>query len=179
MTHLIICCEDSRDAQRTMDVFDKRLGKFKLKLNEDKTKVVPFSKAKARIGIQQGTFDFLGFTFHLGRSKRGIVIPKVKTARKRFVTKMKRVTKWAKENRNKHKLAPLWKTFCAKLRGHIQYYGVSHNYEQVKAFVEEAKRIFFKWINRRSQKKSMKWEKFMRFCEKHPLPVVTIKHRLF
>ena len=58
---VIICCEDSRDAQRIMDVLDKRLGKFKLKLNGDKTKVVSFSKAKARIGIQQGTFDFLGF----------------------------------------------------------------------------------------------------------------------
>ena len=175
----IICCENLRDAQKIMEVLDKRLAKFKLKLNEDKTKVVPFSKAKASIGIQQGTFDFLGFTFHLGRSKRGIVIPKVKTAKKRFVTKMKRVKKWAKKYRNKYKLVPLWKIFCAKLRGHIQYYGVSHNYEQIKAFTEEAKRIFFKWINRRSQKKSMNWDKFYKFCEKYPPPVVVIKHKLF
>lgn len=175
----IICCENSRDAQRIMDVLDKRLAKFKLKLNENKTKVVPFSKAKFSKGVQQGTFEFLGFTFRLGRSKRGVVIPKIKTTKKRFVTKMKRVTKWAKENRNKYKLVPLWKTFCAKLRGHIQYYGISHNYEQVKAFTDEAKRIFFKWTNRRSQKKSMNWEKFMKFCEKHPPPAVVIKHKLF
>jgi RNA-directed DNA polymerase len=175
----IICCEYSRDAERIMDVLDKRLGRFKLKLNKDKTKVVPFSKDKARKGIQQGTFDFLGFTFYLGKSESGTVIPKIKTAKKRFVTKMKKVTMWVKENRNKYKLIPLWKTFGAKLRGHIQYYGVSHNYEQVKAFVEEAKRIFFKWINRRSQRNSMNWEKFTKFCEKYPLPAVTIRHRLF
>lgn len=175
----IICCENSKDAQKIMDVLDKRLAKFKLKLNEDKTKVVSFSKAKAREGRQQGTFDFLGFTFYLGRSKRGVVIPKVKTAKKRFVTKMKRVTKWAKENRNKFKLVPLWKIFCAKLRGHIQYYGVSHNYEQIKAFTDEAKRIFFKWINRRSQKRSMNWEKFMKLCDKYPPPAVAIKYKLF
>lgn len=118
-------------------------------------------------------------TFYLGRSEKGTVVPKIKTAKKRFVTKMKRAANWAKKNRNKYKLVPLWNIFRAKLRGHIQYYGVSHNYEQVKAFAEEAKRIFFKWINRRSQKKSMNWRKFTRFCEKHPLPAVVIKHRLF
>lgn len=176
---VIVCCEHSTDAQKIMNVLGKRLAKFKLKLNKEKTKVVPFSKAKARRGIRQGTFDFLGFTFHLGRSKRGTIVPKVKTAKKRFVTKMKRITKWAKKNRNKYKLKQLWKTFCAKLRGHIQYYGVSHNYEQVIDFVEKSKKIFYKWINRRSQKKSMNWEKFNRFCEKHPLPAVEIKHRLF
>lgn len=175
----IICCENSKDAKRIMDVLDKRLEKFKLKLNEDKTKVVSFSKAKAREGIQQGTFDFLGFTFYLGRSKRGIVIPKVKTVKKRFVTKIKRVAKWAKENRNKYKIVPLWRIFCAKIRGHIQYYGISHNYEQIKSFSEEAKKIFFKWINRRSQKRSMSWDKFYKFCEKHPPPTVAIKYKLF
>ncbi len=175
----IICCEREKDAKRILEVLDKRLAKFKLKLNKDKTKVVSFSVAKARQRIQQGTFDFLGFTFYLGKSRRGRWIPKVKTAKKRFVTKMKRVTKWAKGNRNKYKLVPLWKTFCAKLRGHIQYYGVSFNFEQVRAFVEGSKRIFFKWINRRSQRRSMTWEKFTRFCEKHPPPAVSIKHRLF
>ncbi len=175
----IICCEKEQDAKRILEVLDKRLAKFNLKLNKDKTKVVPFSKAKAGKGIQQGTFDFLGFTFYLGKSKMGKWIPKLKTAKKRCVTKLKRVTTWVKENRNKYKLVPLWKKFCSKLRGHIQYYGVSFNFANVKLFIEESKKTFFKWMNRRSQRRSMTWEKFDRFRLKHPLPAVVIKHRLF
>jgi group II intron reverse transcriptase/maturase len=175
----IICCEREKDAKRILEVLDKRLAKFKLKLNKDKTKAVSFSKAKAREGIQQGTFDFLGFTFYLGKSRRGTIIPKVKTAKKRLVSKLKNVNKWMKENRNKMKLVPLWKIFCAKLRGHIQYYGVSFNSLHVKTFIEKSKRFFYKWINRRSQRKSMNWEKFGMFLIKHPMPTMITKHKLF
>lgn len=175
----VICCEKETDALRIMEILDKRLAKFKLELNKDKTEVVPFSKIKANQGIKQGTFDFLGFTFYIGRSRKGILIPKVKTARKRFVAKMNRVTKWMKENRNKMKLKPLWEIFHAKLRGHIQYYGMSFNAQHVSDFVDGSIRIFFKWINRRSQRKSINWDKFNSFCQRHPLPVVAIKHKLF
>lgn len=175
----IICCSNAEDSTRILEILDKRLAKFNLELNEDKTEVVSFSKAKQRRGIQQGTFDFLGFTFYLGRSTRGVCIPKVKTAKKRFIAKQKKVKTWMKENRNRSKLKPLWTTFCAKLRGHTQYYGVSFNYQQVEKFNRESIRTFLKWINRRSQKNSMTWEKFDRFMEKYPPPAVVIKHRLF
>jgi len=175
----IICCERENDAKRILEVLEKRLAKFNLKLNKEKTKVVSFLIAKAKEGTTQGVFDFLGFTFYFGKSRRGYRIPKVKTAKKRFVTKMKRIGNWMKINRHKYKLVPLWKIFCAKIRGHIQYYGVSFNCKQVEDFVKEAKRTFFKWINRRSQKRSMNWDKFVKFMSKHPLPTVTIKHRLF
>lgn len=175
----IICCELNMDARRILEVLDKRLGKFNLKLNEEKTKVISFSIREAKIGIKQGCFDFLGFTFYFGKSKHNRWIPKVKTAKKRFVTKQKRVTEWMKTNRNKVKLVPLWKTFYAKIRGHIQYYGVSFNFEHVRAFVETAYQTFFKWINRRSQRKFMTWEKFSRFRERHPPPQIVIRHRLF
>jgi len=51
-------------------------------LNEEKTKLVKFSKRKARKGIKQETFDFLGFTFYWGKSKKGYTIPKIKPAEK-------------------------------------------------------------------------------------------------
>jgi len=175
----IICCERKEDANRILKVLDKRLAKFNLKLNKDKTKTVEFSKAKAKRGIQQGTFDFLGFTFFLGRSRQGLVIPKVRTARKRYITKLKKVAVWMKTNRNKQKLKPLWTVFCAKLRGHVEYYGVSFNFEKMNSFLGEARKIFYKWINRRSQKKSMNWEKFGKFCERHPMLRAVIKHKLF
>ena len=93
--------------------------------------------------------------------------------------KLNRVKEWIKEIRSREPLQKIWKTFVAKLRGHINYYGVSHNAENVSKFVKEAKRIVFKWLNRRSQRKSFTWEAFDKYMKTHPLPTVKIIHRLF
>lgn len=175
---LVICCRYEEDAVRIRRVLGKRLEKYKLKLNEEKTKMVKFSKSKIRRGIKQEVFDFLGFTFYLGRSKRGAIIPKLKTCGKRYRIKLNRVKAWAQQIRNREPLASIWKTFCAKLRGHVQYYGVSFNSRSVGKFLITAERILFKWLNRRSQRKSFDWNKFRLFQKKHPLPKVKVHHKL-
>lgn len=175
----IICLETESDAKRIREVLPKRLAKYKLSLNEEKTKMVAFSKKKASHGIPQGTFDFLGFTFYIGKSRNGFIIPKLKTSKERLRSKIANATKWIKENRNKTRLKDLWKTFCAKLRGHSQYYGVSFNAAAIRCFLWETTRIMFKWLNRRSQKKSFTWDNFRLFMERNPLPKARICHRLF
>ena len=178
-TRRIICCEKETDAKRVREALSKRLAKYKLTLNEEKTKKVAFSKKKVQEGIPQGTFDFLGFTFYWGKSRTGIIIPKLKTSGKTMRKKLVKVGEWAKQIRNRTKWKDIWKTFCAKLRGHIQYYGVSFNSGQIQKFSYEAKKIIFKWANRRSQKKSFTWEKFLKFEERYPLPRAVIYHRLY
>jgi group II intron reverse transcriptase/maturase len=175
----IICCEKEIDANKIRETLPKRLGKYKLMLNEEKTKIITFSRRKVEMGIVQGSFDFLGFTFYWGKSRKGLIIPKLKTKGKTLSRKLANVKKWVKENRNKVKLKELWKTFCAKLRGHIQYYGVSFNIDRVQKFIWEATRILFKWLNKRSQKKSFTWEKFSKYIELYPLPKAKICHPLF
>lgn len=176
---LVICCRHEEDAVRVKKALGKRLEKYKLKLNEEKTKMVKFSTRKSRQGIKQEGFDFLGFTFYLGRSLTGAVIPKVKTCGKRYRSKLNKVKDWAQQIRNKERQGVIWKTFCSKLRGHVQYYGVSFNSKVVGSFLREATRILFKWLNRRSQRKSFDWEKFNLFIKKHPLPEVKVRHKLF
>lgn len=176
---LVICCRYERDAERIRKALGMRLAKYKLKLNEDKTKMVRFSKENSSKGIKQEAFDFLGFTFYLGKSRLGYIIPKLKTNGKRFRSKLKRVNEWAREIRNKAPLKEIWRTFCAKIRGHAQYYGVSYNGKMVGMFIKRAKRIMFKWLNRCSQRKSYDREKFELFIEKHPLPVAKVYHKLF
>jgi RNA-directed DNA polymerase len=176
---LVICCRYEEDALRIRKVLGKRLEKYKLKLNEEKTKMVHFSKSKARRGIKQEAFDFLGFTFYLGKSIKGATIPKVKTCGKRYRSKLNKVKDWARAIRNREKLGAIWKTFCSKLRGHVQYYGVSFNSKAVAKFLREATKILFKWLNRRSQRKSFDWNKFKLFQKKHPLPEVKVRHKLF
>jgi len=80
----IICCQYGQDATRIKVVLGERLTKYHLHLNEEKTRLLPFAKEAQRRGDQQGAFDFLGFTFYWGRSRRGAVIPKLRTSGKRY-----------------------------------------------------------------------------------------------
>ena len=175
----VICCRYETEAQQIKETLATRLAEFNLKLNEDKTKMVAFSKRKYNKGIKQDAFDFLGFTFYLGKSRNGFTVPKLKTIGKRFRSKLKKINEWARENRNTAPLKDIWKTFCSKLRGHTQYYGVSHNMKAISRFSFMAIRIMFKWINRRSQRRSLTWERFMLFMKLYPPPKLEIKHRLF
>lgn len=175
----IICIEKESDAIRIREALPKRLDKYKLILNEEKTKMVKFSRVKVQQGIHQETFNFLGFTFYWGKTRKGIVVPKLKTSSKTMDTKLKKVTEWIKNIRSKAKMKEIWGTFCAKVRGHTQYYGVSFNSKQIQKFHWEATGIVYKWLNRRSQKKSFSWEKFLQFMERFPLPKARIYHALF
>lgn len=175
----VICCQYKEDANRIYEALAKRLEKFKLKLNKEKTKLVPFSKREKARGIQQGAFDFLGFTFYLGRSKKSRINPKVKTSGKKFRAKLNNVKTWCKTVRNKMKLREIWKTFQSKIRGHIQYYGVSFNVDKVDEFIDRSTKILYKWLNRRSQKRSFDWEKFNKFMGGFPLPKAKVIHRLY
>ena len=175
----VICCQYKTDAIRIKETFGKRLDKFKLQLNEEKTKLVSFSKEAASQGIKQETFDFLGFTFYLGKSRAGRILPKLMTKAKSIKSKLNRVTEWIKKVRSQLPLKMIWKTFQSKLRGHIQYYYVSFNQEKVEKFIYMATRIVFKWLNRRSQRKSFTWEKFNKFIKMNSLPKARLKHSLF
>ena len=172
----VICCESSLDAQRIHRVMGKRLAKYKLKLNEDKTHLILFDRTRRK---ESGVFDFLGFTFYLGLSKQGRTLPKVKSSSKKLRVKLKRVNQWCRENRNKVRLQTLWNTFRTKLRGHIQYYGVSFNARAVDRFVKESVFIFLKWMNRRSQRRSMSYDQFKKYMQVYPLPKARVCHKLY
>ena len=176
---LVICCQYATDADRVHKALGLRLNKYGLQMNGDKTRLVAFSKARKRSGDPQEVFDFLGFSFYLARSRKGAVIPKVKTSGKRFTSKLKRVNEWARTNRSTMRLTMMWPIFCSKLRGHVAYYGVSFNQDKVANFIHKATRIMFKWLNRRGGKRKFNWDKFQYFIQLKPLPVNKTHHKLF
>lgn len=152
----ILGFSDERDVKRILKVLPLRLEKYKLTLNKSKTKVVHLT-----LKGDQGTrsFDFLGFTHYLGRSKYGNPILKRKTRNGKLRESLNRIGKWIKENRH----APLKdqiKEVNIKLRGHYQYYGITHNSISIRKFYRRVTRIFHKWINRRGGKAVWKWETF-------------------
>ncbi len=177
---LIACCTDTRDVGRVMKALGKRLDKFGLKINNTKTKIVRFNRYAFERGAKQESFDFLGFNFYLSRAiKDNFVTVKIKTSKKTLRAKLLNVKAWIKQNRFKGGLLVLWTIFCRKLRGHIAYFGVTNNGKSIKTFLHEARRIFFKWMNRRSQRRSFNWEQFSSFGKQYPMPRAKIYHQVY
>ncbi|MBF0363126.1 MAG: hypothetical protein HQK49_19045 [Oligoflexia bacterium] len=175
----IVIWTDKKSAPKVIEMLKKRMERFSLTINEDKTKNISFSIRDSYRGIKQSTFNFLGFTFYLGKSRKDKWIVKLKTAKKVFTKKLREFKEWCRSNRSRSRLKHLWETFKSKMRGHINYYGVSHNYESVSKFVYQATHTFIKWLNRRSQRKTFNWDKFKLYEKTNPLPQVKIAHRLF
>jgi hypothetical protein len=175
---MVICCAVERDALRVRKALAGRLARYKLTLNEQKTRLVDFTRPRNG-HPRPGVFDFLGFTFYWGRSRKGAPLPKVKTSGKRMRAKLKAINAWCRTIRSRYPLSYIWAVYCAKLRGHIQYYGVSFNTRAVHTFLVKATRILYTWLNRRSQRRSFTWEQFTLFIEANPLPRARVCHALY
>jgi RNA-directed DNA polymerase len=144
------------DAERVYRVLGKRLGKFGLEAAAEKTRVIPFHRdpPSGKTG-----FDFLGFEFYWGKDRGGRPHLKRRTSRKKLRASLKRFAAWCRENRNL-RLMMLFRRLNAKLRGYFNYYGVVGNYASLNQFFWQAMRILFKWLNRRSQRRSFNWQGF-------------------
>ena len=126
----VMLFEYEEDAHRVMSVLPKRFGKYGLTLHPDKTRLVPFKRpdrmARTRGDDEgpdePGTFDFLGFTIHWGKSPMtGKWVVKTRTAADRFRRALKRISQWCKANRHEP-LERQRQVLHRKLRGHYGYY---------------------------------------------------------
>lgn len=169
-----ICAfELESDARRFQEVLSKRLARYSLELAEEKTKLLRFGRF-ARRDCQRlgegspGTFDFLGFTHYCGTSRAGKFKLKRKTAKKKFKAKVRDLKTWFRLHLTTP-LSEVWKTLNAKLRGHYQYYGINDNWPSLMKYRGLAKRLAFRWLNRRSQAKSKNWSEFYTYIDRHGL----------
>lgn len=179
----IILVQTGRDAKRILKALEKRFSKYKLQLHPDKTSIFSFGRYEKSNSIRQNrkanTFDFLGFTHYCDKTRRGYFKVGRKTSAKKFRAKIKELNLWLKSVRNIMLTKDWWKILRAKLRGHYEYYGVSENYRSIYKFYKLAIRLTKKWMNRRSQKKAMNWEKMTKYLSLYPLPQPGIKHNFY
>ena len=145
----------ARDAERFFRVLPKRLKKFSLEVAADKTQMISFSRSNKG----KTSFDFLGFEFRRGVSRKGKPIVKRRTSRKKLRTSLKNLNLWCK-NRRHLRLPVFFRLLNSKLRGYYNYFGVPGNSERLGEFNQHARRILYKWLNRRSQKRSFNWTVF-------------------
>jgi RNA-directed DNA polymerase len=117
----------------------------------------------------------LCFTHYWGRSRRGNWVVQRKTASTRFSRALKRISVWCRQHRHAQ---VAWKhqQLVVKLRGHYTYYGITGNLETLRTFRRAVTRVWRKWLQRRSQRHRLDWERYNRLLVHYPLPKATIVH---
>jgi len=180
----VVGCQYEEEATKIVQSIKDRLAKFKLTLAEDKTRVIEFGRFAKERRAKRGkgkpeTFTFLGFTHYCAMTRKGAFVVRHKTSAKKYHESVKRLKDWMRSMKNMWPLPELWNTLSLKLKGHYQYYGVSGNLRRLRSFECEAERAAYKWLNRRSQKRSWNWEQYHRYLERHPLPKPAITYALY
>ena len=179
----VVCFQNREDATGFPAALAERLAKFGLEVEPTKTKVLEFGRdavrrARAR-GERPGTFDFLGLTHYCSRTKDGKRFRmKRVTSRKKFRAKLVNLKEWLKQMRV---MPTRWilEQVGRKLQGHYAYYGVTDNHRGLMRFYREATKLLYKWLNRRSQRRSYQWAEFKQLLQLFPLPLPRVRVHLF
>jgi RNA-directed DNA polymerase len=179
-----VCCfQYESDAKAFYSDLIKRLQKFQLEVAEDKTTIIPFGRYSEGECKRKGqgkppTFTFLGFTHFCSKSQKGKFRVKRKSSGKKVNAKLKKHKEWLKANRTRD-IGDIMARLKRSLTGYYNYYCITDNLQSVENFLDCVKRLLFKWMNRRSQRKSFSWDKFNLFLKKYPLPKPRIKVNIY
>lgn len=177
----LLCFQYREDADKVMEVLKKRFAKFGLTLHPEKTRLMEFGRYAASNAAQSGeakpaTFDFLGFTHMCARSRRGKFTIHLRTMQKRLRRSLLAVTEWCE----KHRHDPVEKQCAAlnkKIGGHYEYYGRPTNYQSLWQFYRSVRRIWRKWLTRRTRGKKIPWPTFAKLEVRNPLQRPRITHK--
>jgi RNA-directed DNA polymerase len=179
----IVCVQNKAEAEKILEALGLRLKKFGLELSQEKTRLIGFGRfaeaqARAR-GGKPATFDFLGITHYCDRNHKGGFKVGRRTSRKKIVRKLKEMNEWFKQCRSKLSLTEIWKMLKMKLEGHYRYYGMSANSKSIYRYYRRVRALVYKWLNRRSQRRSLSWEDLEKYLKRYPLPRPKLYHDLY
>jgi RNA-directed DNA polymerase len=161
----LACFQYQTDAESFLKSLGDRMGEFHLELAEEKTRHLEFGRyARAnayRRGEKPQEFTFLGLTFFCGKTRHGAFKVKRKTSRKKLRQSLARFTEWLRRYRNLLPTGALLRQAKARVQGHLNYYAITDNAESCQLYLHLTRRGLFKWLNRRSQRKSYTWDGFL------------------
>ncbi len=169
--------EREDDARRVMAVLPKRFARFGLTIHPEKTKLLEFLPPE-RTGRAAPSFNFLGFTHHWAVSRRGRPYVQRQTRKERLVRSLRAVGDWCRTQRHQTQ-HDQWQHLRAALRGHYGYFGLTGNARRLKAYHEAVARIWHKWLDRRSNRRDLDWERYQRILARYPLPLPRVVHSVY
>ena len=152
----IILFQYEEEAKAVYKALVERLGKFGLEVEKDKTHILPFGRFKGN----KETFDFLGFTHYNSITKTGKYTVGHRVSKKKKKTFKANMLAWIKSSRQMNATEFLQK-LNVKLTGSLRYYGISGTFLDIRRLHRFACFLAYKWLNRRSQRRSFSFEKFI------------------
>lgn len=172
------------DARAVMDVLPKRFGKYGLSIHPDKTRLVPFQRPTSQpkrpprgLG-KPGTFEFLGFLHHWGRSWKGSWVVKRRTASGRLSRALRKIVAWCRGHRHQP-VEEQQRKLNQKLQGHYAYYGITGNYGALQRYGYGVTAVWRKWLGRRGQSGGMSWGTFGSLRHVYPLRLPRVVHSVY
>ena len=66
-----------------------------------------------------------------------------------------------------------------KLRGRYQYFGITDNAKSINRYLYEVDKTLFKYLNKRSQRRSYNYEEYREMKKKYPLLPAKIQVSIF
>ena len=175
----IVGFEHEGDARRFLEAMRQRLEEFALSLHPEKTRLIEFGRHAAENRKRRGlgkpeTFNFLGFTFICGESRRGRFLIKRKTRGDRMRAKLQAI-KQELRRRMHWPIAAQGKWLRHVVRGYFNYHAVPTNRHSLVVFRDEILKRWRRTLNRRSQKRLLSWTQ-MRSLAAEWLPKPLILH---
>ena len=175
----IVGFEHEPDARRFLDALRQRFEEFALSLHPEKTRLIEFGRFAAenrkRRGLgKPGTFNFLGFSFICGKSKRGKFQVKRKSRRDRLRAKLQAIKQELRQGMHQP-IPEQGKWLRQVVTGYFNYHAVPTNSPTLSAFRFSVIQLWQRTLRRRSQKDGMTWERIARLANDW-LPKPTILH---
>src|SRR5580692_2738185 len=176
---IIVGFEYEADARCFLEAMRERLGKFALSLHPDKTRLIEFGRHAAANREQRGlgkpeTFNFLGFTFICGKSRRGNFLLKRKTRRDRMRAKLQAIKQELRQRR--HQSIPVQGKWLRQVvKGYFNYHAVPTNSRALAAFRFFVTELWKRSLRRRGQKDGTTWKRITQLANDW-LPKPSILH---
>jgi RNA-directed DNA polymerase len=166
---IVVGFQHEADARRFWEAMRWRFEQFSLALHPDKTRLLEFgrnaaaSRKRKELGKPE-TFNFLGFTFICGKSRRGAFLLHRKTRRDRMRAKLGQI----KEQLRKRMHEPIpaqGKWLKQVVTGFFAYHAVPTNSRALGAFRHHVTDLWRRTLKRRSQKDRMTWKRTQRIAD--------------
>jgi RNA-directed DNA polymerase len=174
----VLCFEHGDDAAYVWSILEERFKTFGLTLHPKKTRSFVFRPPRQGGEGGGATFDFLGFTLHWLRTRRGAWRVAFRTRGARLRRAIKAATEWCRRHRH-DSVEEQHRALSRKLIGHYNYFGVNGNVQALWNLHYAVTRAWRKWLDRRSQRARMSWKRFRELIGVHPLPAAKIRVQIW
>jgi RNA-directed DNA polymerase len=179
---IILGFQHQAEADRFLENFRERLGKFGLELHPDKTRRIEFGRFAEQNRERRGegkpeTFDFLGFTHISGKNGLGRFMVRRTTIRKRMRAKLREVKQQLRQ-RMHDPVPQTGQWLKSVVQGYFNYYAVPGNLASLGVFRDRVLALWWRTLRRRSQKRRTSWTRILELAQRwipqpralHPFP---------